>query len=106
MIICVSVPSEAPEGITAAAKSSTSIQLEWKPVPERDLNGIFTQYFITYSDGKKRKVSSSSPKVVINGLRASTTYSFHISAATAKGEGPQSKPTEATTDGEKNKLNS
>ena len=105
MIICVSVPSEAPEGITAAAKSSTSIELEWKPVPERDLNGIFTKYFITYSDGKKRKVSSSS-KVVINGLRASTTYSFHISAATAKGEGPQSKPTEATTDGEKNKLNS
>ena len=105
MIICVSVPSEAPEGITAAAKSSTSIELEWKPVPERDLNGIFTKYFITYSDGKKRKVSSSS-KVVINGLRASTTYSFHISAATAKGEGQQSKPTEATTDGEKNKLNS
>ena len=104
MIICVSVPSEAPEGITAAAKSSTSIELEWKPVPERDLNGIFTKYFITYSDGKK--VSSSSPKVVINGLRASTTYSFHISAATAKGEGPQSKPTEATTDGKKNKLNS
>ena len=106
MIICVSVPSEAPEGITAAAESSTSIKLEWKPVPERDLNGIFTKYFITYSNGKKRKVSSSSPKVVINGLRASTTYSFHISAATAKGEGPQSKPTEATTDGKKNKLNS
>ena len=106
MIICVSVPSEAPEGITAAAKSSTSITLEWKPVPKRDLNGNLTNYFITYSDGKKRKVSSSSPKVVINGLRASTTYSFHISAATAKGEGPQSKPTEATTDGKKNKLNS
>ena len=104
--MCVSVPSEAPEGITAAAKSSTSIELEWKPVPKRDLNGNLTKYFITYSDGKERKVSSSSPKVVINGLRASATYSFHISAATAKGEGPQSKPTEATTDGEKNKLNS
>lgn len=109
MIICFSVPSEAPEWISAATKNSTSIELAWKPVPQRDLNGYLTNYVIRYTDGEEeiqRKVGRHREEVVINGLRASTTYFFQISAATDKGEGPRSKPTEAKTKGERNKLNS
>lgn len=109
LIICVSAPSEAPKWIPAVTKNSTSIELAWEPVPERDLNGNLTEYIIRYTDGKtiiRRHVERYREKVVINGLKASTTYSFKISAATVKGEGPLSKPTGARTDGEKNKLNS
>lgn len=109
LIICVSAPSEAPKWIPAVTKNSTSIELAWEPVPERDLNGNLTKYIISYTDGvttMRRHVERYRKKVVINGLKASTTYSFKILAATVKGEGPLSKPTEARTDGEKNKLNS
>ena len=109
LIICVSAPSEAPKWIPAVTKNSTSIELAWEPVPERDLNGNLTEYIIRYKDGVttiRRHVERYRKKVVINGLKASTTYSFKILAATVKGEGPLSKPTEARTDGEKNKLNS
>ena len=109
LIICVSAPSEAPKWIPAVTKNSTSIELAWEPVPERDLNGNLTEYIISYIDGVttiRRHVERYRKKVVINGLKASTTYSFKILAATVKGEGPLSKPTEARTDGEKNKLNS
>lgn len=109
LTICVSAPSEAPKWIPAVTKNSTSIELAWEPVPERDLNGNLTEYIISYRDGEtiiRRHVERYRQKVVINGLKASTTYSFKILAATVKGEGPLSKPTEARTDGEKNKLNS
>lgn len=109
LIICVSAPSEAPKWIPAVTKNSTSIELAWEPVPKRDLNGNLTEYIISYTDGVttiQRHVERYRKKVVINGLKASTTYSFKILAATVKGEGPLSKPTEARTDGEKNKLNS
>lgn len=109
LIICVSAPSEAPKWIPAVTKNSTSIELAWEPVPERDLNGNLTEYIISYTDGVttiRRHVERYRKKVVINGLKASTTYSFKILAATVKGEGPLSKPTGARTDGEKNKLNS
>ena len=109
LIICVSAPSEAPKWIPAVTKNSTSIELAWEPVPERDLNGNLTEYIISYKDGVttiRRHVERYRKKVVINGLKASTTYSFKILAATVKGEGPLSKPMEARTDGEKNKLNS
>ena len=109
LIICVSAPSEAPKWIPAVTKNSTSIELAWEPVPERDLNGNLTEYIIRYTGGETKEmwhVERYREKVVINGLKASTTYFFNISAATVKGEGPLSKPTGARTDGEKNKLNS
>ena len=109
LLICVSAPSEAPKWILVVTKNSTSIELAWKPVPERDLNGNLTEYIIRYTGGGRKEmwhVERYREKVVINGLKASTTYFFKISAATVKGEGPLSKPTGARTDGEKNKLNS
>ncbi|XP_022799391.1 neogenin-like [Stylophora pistillata] len=94
------VPSAAPKLMSAEPKNSTSIELTWEPVLGRDLNGILTEYVIRYSHDKEeryREKPNSLSKVVINGLRASTNYSFKISAATIKGEGPQSEPKSATT---------
>ena len=43
-------------------------------------------------------------KVVVNGLRQSTTYSFRVQAATVMGAGPASNLKNATTEGKEINL--
>ena len=85
--------------------NSTSIQVEWEPVPSVFRHGIITKYVILYKDEKgedngEKDVSASSLKAVVNGLRQSTTYSFQVLAATVKGNGPASEPKSGKTQGE------
>ena len=81
---------------------STSVEVEWQPVPEEFRNGIITKYVIFYTVEKetsKKEVSASLLKAVVNGLRQSTTYSFRVQAATVVGESPVSSFQNATTKG-------
>ena len=109
ILLYVSVPSKAPVLTGVTVLSSTSIQLEWKPVPPESRHGTIIKYFIRFTDEKETgtkgvPVSSlkdpKNPKAVVNGLRQSTTYSFRVLAATVKGNGTLSKPESGTTEGE------
>ena len=87
-----------------AAENSTSVLVKWEPIPEEFIRGILTKYVIHYKHsgegGQNKSVLSNKDQAVVNGLQASTEYSFQVSAATVKGIGPLSEPPKlATTEG-------
>ena len=99
----IAVPSKAPVLTIVTVLNSTSVEVEWQPVPEEFRHGIITKYVIFYTVEKEtgeKEVAASLLKAVVNGLRQSTTYSFRVQAATVKGAGPASSPKNATTKGE------
>jgi len=99
----IAVPSKAPVLTIVTVLNSTSVEVEWQPVPEEFRHGIITKYVIFYTVEKEtgeKEVAASLLKAVVNGLRQSRTYSFRVQAATVKGAGPASSPKNATTEGE------
>ena len=107
-MLYVAVPSEAPVLKPVTVLNSTSVKVEWLPVPEEKRHGIITKYVIFYKAEKETEKSEEEPEpannTVINGLRQSTTYSFRIWAETVKGAGPKSDPKNVTTDGKEIKI--
>jgi len=102
----VAEPSGAPELTSVKVLDSTSVQVEWQPLPEESRRGIITKYVIFYTAEKEtntKEVRASLLKAVVNGLRQSTTYSFQVRAETVKGAGPKSNPKNVTTDGKQSK---
>jgi hypothetical protein len=98
----IAVPSKAPVLTLVTVLNSTSVEAEWQPLPEEFRRGIITKYVILYTGDErtgKKEVPASLLKVVVNGLRQSTTYSFRVQAATVKGAGPASNLKNATTEG-------
>ena len=92
----------APVLTSVKVLNSTSVKLEWQPVPEKFREGIIIKYVIFYTLGKEtseKEVPASPLETVVNGLRQSTTYSFQITAETVKGPGPKSNPKNVTTNG-------
>ena len=98
----IAVPSKAPVLTLVTVLNSTSVEVEWQPVPEEFRRGIITKYVILYTGEERRgkkEVPASLVKAVVNGLRQSTTYSFRVQAETVKGTGPASNLKNATTEG-------
>ena len=103
----IAVPSKAPVLTLVTVLNSTSVEVEWQPVPEDFRHGIITKYVILYTFEKvtsEKEVPGSLLKVVVNGLRQSTTYSFRVQAATVMGAGPASNLKNATTEGKEINL--
>ena len=89
----IAVPSKAPVLTLVTVLNSTSVEVEWQPIPEDFRHGIITKYVIIYTVDKvtgEKEVPGSLLKVVVNGLRQSATYSFRVQAATVRGAGPVS----------------
>ena len=107
-MLYVVVPSEAPVLKPVTVLNSTSVKVEWLPVPEEYRHGIITKYVIFYKAEKETEKSEEEPEpannTVINGLRQSTTYSFRIWAETVEGPSPKSNPENATTEGKEIKI--
>ena len=68
---------------------ATRIELSWTPPTE--LNGIITEYFLTYSTGSGELSSENIPASVTNytvtGLEENTLYRLTVSAETGAGRG-------------------
>ena len=81
------VPSivEALTGIGFA----TRIKLSWTPPTE--LNGIITEYFLTYSTGSgelsSANIAASVTSYTVTGLEENTLYQLTVSAETSAGRG-------------------
>ena len=116
-MICISADkhichlSEPTQSVTkpkVKVLSSTIVQLEWDPIPERFRHGIIINYTIVYKNeytGKEKKNYSpaSAVSIIVNGLRQSAEYSFWIFAATSKGNSPPSDVLMAKTEGKPEK---
>ncbi|XP_037669666.1 protein sidekick-1 isoform X2 [Choloepus didactylus] len=94
-----SVPSAAPENVSAEAISSTQILLTWASVPEQDQNGLILGYRILFRakdlDPEPRSLvvrGNHSRSAVLGGLRKFVLYELQVLAFTRIGNGVPSSP--------------
>ncbi|MFI8292513.1 chitinase [Streptomyces sp. NPDC085614] len=84
----VGIPA-APTGLTAGSPTSSSVPLSWSAAAGA------TSYHVYQGGTKVLTVSGTS--ATVNGLAASTAYSFRVTAANSAGESPASATVTATT---------
>uniref|UniRef100_A0A671F772 Sidekick cell adhesion molecule 1 n=1 Tax=Rhinolophus ferrumequinum TaxID=59479 RepID=A0A671F772_RHIFE len=94
-----SVPSAAPENVSAVAVSSTQILLTWASVPEQDQNGLILGYKILFRakdvDAEPRSHvvrGNHSQSALLAGLRKFVLYELQVLAFTRIGNGVPSLP--------------
>ncbi|KAK1805199.1 hypothetical protein P4O66_019553 [Electrophorus voltai] len=94
-----SVPSGAPDNVTAEAMSSTHILVTWGPVPDSEQNGNILGYKILY----REQDSNAEPQVqvvkgnltqstLLRNLRKYVLYEIQVLAFTRIGDGQLSSP--------------
>ena len=94
--IFFSVPSVAPENVTALNTTSTSIFLAWHAVPSNQRSGNmgykvnFTLQSKLYERRYTEEVSVTVAYVNLTGLRKSRNFSITVSAFNECGDGPRS----------------
>ena len=98
-------PSQPVAESKVKVLNSTSVQLEWDPIPERFRHGVIIKYTLVYryENSKTENIiyyPPSAVSIIVNGLRQSAEYSFWIFAATSKGDSPSSEVMMAKTGGE------
>ncbi|MFF3615277.1 fibronectin type III domain-containing protein [Streptomyces sp. NPDC002580] len=88
-------PPAAPQGVTAAAGSATSVHVMWNLLPE---DPRVARYEVYRGTTKVKEVPGSEHMVDITRLEPSTTYVFTVRARTTAGvPGPPGKAARATT---------
>ncbi|XP_076996596.1 protein sidekick-1 isoform X1 [Tamandua tetradactyla] len=94
-----SVPSAAPENVSAEAISSTQILLTWASVPEQEQNGLILGYKILFRaqdlDAEPRSHvvrGNLTQSAVLGGLRKFVQYELQVLAFTRSGNGVASAP--------------
>ena len=98
-------PTQAVADTKVKVLNSTSVQLEWNPIPEKFRHGVIIKYTIVYKYENSKienriHCPGSAVLVRVNGLTQSSEYSFRIFAATSKGDSPSSEVMIAKTGGE------
>ena len=85
--------------------SSTSLSVQWGPIPSEHQNGIIIQYHIWYrqnqsenTDWFNTSVNSAKTSVNISGLIKFTFYEIKVAGATSVGIGNQGNPILVQTD--------
>lgn len=99
-------PASAPQSVTGHALDSTSIEVLWRPPPERDQNGIIHGYKIRYQEEAPLRrdqpvfvtVNASRRNMAIRPLAKWMPYKISVLAFTAAGDGPSSDPIIVTTE--------
>ncbi|MCU1391669.1 MAG: putative thermolysin family peptidase [Ilumatobacteraceae bacterium] len=93
----ITVPG-APTGVTAAAASTSSINVSWA-APSSNGGSPIISYAVTPSTGGSAlaAVTVAGTSASITGLTPSTTYTFTVKASNVAGSGPGSASASATT---------
>lgn len=90
------VPSGYPQIITAEGATTSTIQVSWQPVLLAERNGKIIKYALQYKDINSPRspselfITAPESTVVLDGLKADTTYDIKMCAFTSKGSGPYS----------------
>ncbi|KAJ0055609.1 hypothetical protein NL108_005419 [Boleophthalmus pectinirostris] len=90
------VPSGYPQSISAEGATTSTVQVNWHPVLLAERNGKIVKYALQYKDINSPRspselfITAPESTVVLDGLRADTTYDIKMCAFTSKGSGPYS----------------
>ncbi|XP_032439027.1 receptor-type tyrosine-protein phosphatase S isoform X20 [Xiphophorus hellerii] len=90
------VPSGYPQNIKAEGASTSTVQVSWQPVLLTERNGQIVKYALQYKDINSPRspselfITAPESTVLLDGLRADTTYDIKMCAFTSKGSGPYS----------------
>lgn len=90
------VPSGFPQNIEAEGATTSTVQVSWEPVLEAEQNGRIIKYALQYKDINSPRspselfITAPESTVLLDGLRAETTYDIKMCAFTSKGSGPYS----------------
>ena len=105
-----SAPQVSPARFTGFNTSSTSIGLSWDPIPQEQVAGVLTNFYITYRQLDTADNTTHTLAVPITNLsfeltnlRKYTNYSLEVKGAT-KFIGIPTKPIIITTDEDSKKL--
>lgn len=90
------VPSGYPQSITAEGATTSTVEVNWHPVLLAERNGKIVKYALQYKDINSPRspselfITAPESTVLLDGLRADTTYDIKMCAFTSKGSGPYS----------------
>ncbi|XP_013859800.1 receptor-type tyrosine-protein phosphatase delta isoform X26 [Austrofundulus limnaeus] len=90
------VPSGFPQNIKAEGATTSTVQVSWQPVLLAERNGRIIKYALQYKDINSPRspselfITAPESTVLLDGLRADTTYDIKMCAFTSKGSGPYS----------------
>ncbi|ESN95495.1 hypothetical protein HELRODRAFT_102544 [Helobdella robusta] len=86
------VPSGSPENLTASVLSPSSIQLAWDPPMKKHRQGDILIYEVVYCESMDQqddvRINTTDRRMLIENLKADTSYTFLIRAFTSVGGGP------------------
>lgn len=90
------VPSGYPQSITTEGATTSTIKVSWQPVLLAERNGKIIKYALQYKDINSPRspselfITAPESTVILDGLKADTTYDIKMCAFTSKGSGPYS----------------
>ncbi|XP_061664067.1 receptor-type tyrosine-protein phosphatase delta isoform X15 [Syngnathoides biaculeatus] len=97
------LPSGYPQWITADAATTSTIQVSWQELVLAERNGHIIKYALQYKDINSPRspselfITAPESTVVLDGLKADTTYDIKMCAFTSKGSGPYSPSVQIRT---------
>ena len=104
------VPTGYPQNVIALTRTSTTIELQWGPVPLSQRNGDIILYevelnqttFPELPSPELRNTSGDELMLALTGLQEYVEYTMRVRAYTSAGPGPYSPPVSnmTQTDGE------
>jgi protein sidekick len=104
-VFFILVPSRAPTNLTAHNESSTSLMINWGPVPGGKLHGILRGYRVLYKMAENMSSSfvslttnALSRNLKVSSLKKFTVYIVKVLAFTVKGDGPETVNISVSTD--------
>nr|XP_043877792.1 receptor-type tyrosine-protein phosphatase S-like isoform X32 [Solea senegalensis] len=90
------VPSGYPQSIVAEGATTSTVQVSWHSVLLAEQNGKIVKYALQYKDINSPRspselfITAPESTVILDGLKADTTYDIKMCAFTSKGSGPYS----------------
>ncbi len=99
LILFIPDPERPPLYIKYSAPSSTSLLVEWGPVPPQFRNGIIRGFQVKFQTNGTVEVRERGPLlnwVILDGLKKFTIYSIQVRAFTSEGYGPENNITAVT----------
>ena len=91
------MPSAAPINVRLVHRDSSTIIVDWEPIPEGSENGVLNGYRVEYLEKRHNQsavceTSNDEYTAVLDGLSYNTLYTIRIAAYTSSGSGDFSEP--------------
>ncbi|XP_031570660.1 uncharacterized protein LOC116304983 [Actinia tenebrosa] len=86
------VPSQSPSGFHVVSSTSSTIHVQWNPLPRDHANGILLGYKVEYCDTfhlrRSKTITTNNTQVVLEHDLPGMVYRITVRGFTGKGQGP------------------